>query len=109
MGGVGVGIIGGMDPIESKETTRGEGDSKKNGADLGETLTPALSRHTGRGSQSEKHTVQVFWMAFWLAVVLVGAKLYHIRPPDHWGGSQIRRYVSDVAIVTAGDLLFAVG
>jgi len=53
--------------------------------------------------------VQVFWIAFWLGVALVGAKLYHIRTPDHWSGREINRYVSDVAIVTAGDLLFAAG
>src|SRR5437016_3722988 len=71
-----------MDAIESKETTPQPPDFKKK-------------------------SVQVFWIAFWLAVALVGAKLYHIRPPDNWGGREINRYVSDVAIVTAADLLFA--
>jgi len=73
-----------MDSTESKETTPTPPDSKKSG-------------------------VQVFWMAFWLAVALIGAKLYHIRTPDNWGGREINRYVSDIAIVTAADLLFATG
>jgi len=71
-----------MEAIESKETTPLPPDFKKN-------------------------SVQVFWIAFWLAAALVGAKLYHIRTPDNWGGREINRYLSDVAIVTAGDLLFA--
>src|SRR5438128_11036541 len=75
-------IIGVMDSTESQETTPTTPDSKK-------------------------FSVQVFWIAFWLAVALVGAKPYHIRPPDNWGGREINRYVSDVAIVTAADLLFA--
>src|SRR3954471_14974887 len=48
-------------------------------------------------------------MAFWLGVALVGAKLYHVRPPENWGGREMDRYVRDVAIVTAGGLVFACG
>src|SRR6476646_288698 len=79
---MGARIIRAMEAIESKETTPQPPDFKKN-------------------------SVQVFWIAFWLAVALVGAKLYHVRTPDNWGGREINRYLSDVAIVTAGDLLFA--
>ncbi len=51
--------------------------------------------------------MQVFWIALWLAVALIGAKLYHIRTPDNWGGREINRYLTDIAIVTAADLVFA--
>jgi len=51
----------------------------------------------------------VFWIAFWLAVALMGAKIYHIRGPDNWGGREVNRYVTDVAIVTAADVVFAIG
>src|SRR6266480_4759563 len=94
-----------MEAIESKETTPTAEDSKKNDGVENETLTPALSRSTGRAGKG----VQVFWMAFWLAMALVGAKIYHIRPPDNWGAREINRYVSEVGIVTAGDLVFAGG
>src|SRR5258706_6569169 len=92
-----------MEAIESKETTPTAEDSKKKDGVENETLTPALSQSTGRGGKG----VQVFWMAFWLAMALVGAKVYHIRPPDNWGGREINRYVSDVGIVTAGGFGFS--
>src|SRR6266568_1244782 len=71
-----------MESIEKQETTPTTPDSKKSG-------------------------VQVFWIAFWMAVALVGAKLYHIRTPDNWGGREINRYLTDVGIVVAADLVFA--
>src|SRR3982751_4505720 len=59
--------------------------------------------------KAQRPRAGVFWIAFWLAVALMGAKIYHIRGPDNWGGREINRYVTDVAIVTAADVVFAIG
>src|ERR1051325_3948076 len=60
-------------------------------------------------SDSRKSRVSVFWIAFWLAMALMATKLYHIRGPDNWGAAETNRYVSDVAIVTSADVMFAMG
>ena len=59
-----------MDASMPQETTPAEIDSKKS---------------------ERPRAAGMFWIAFWLAVALMGAKIYHIRGPDNWGGREINR------------------
>jgi lipoteichoic acid synthase len=55
---------------------------------------------------SKKDAVGVFWIAFWMAVALIGAKLYHVPVPEKWGGGGVNRYAKEVGMVVAADLVF---
>src|SRR5215212_6793149 len=58
-------------------------------------------------ADSKKAQVGVFWIAFWLALAMAGSKLYHIPTPPAWTGRAFNLYLKNIAVVTAGDLLFA--
>jgi arylsulfatase A-like enzyme len=70
-----------------------------------EAMTPQQT--TPPPADSKKGEIQIFWIVFWMAVALVGTKLHHIRTPGEWSWNEINRYVIDIGIVVAADLLFA--
>jgi hypothetical protein len=47
------------------------------------------------------------WTAFWLGLVLFGTKFVRLYGPDYYGYWELKRYLGEVAMVGANDLLFA--
>lgn len=61
-------------------------------------------------SSSDKRLPKVystFWPAFWLGVVLFGAKFVRLFGPAYYGYWELKRYLGEVAMVGANDILFA--
>ena len=61
-------------------------------------------------SSSDKRLPKVystFWPAFWLGVVLFGAKFVRLFGPAYYGYWELKRYLGEVAMVGANNILFA--
>ena len=48
-----------------------------------------------------------FWPAFWLGIVLFGTKVHRVWVPSYIDRWQLDRYFSEVSMVTAADVLYA--
>ncbi|MDB6154938.1 MAG: Sulfatase [Chthoniobacteraceae bacterium] len=48
-----------------------------------------------------------FWPAFWLGVALFGTKVYRVFTPGYLGWEEFERYILEVCMVAAADVLFA--
>jgi arylsulfatase A-like enzyme len=48
-----------------------------------------------------------FWPALWLGIVLFGTKVFRVEVPDYFDRWTLGRYFSEVAMVTAADVLYA--
>ncbi len=50
-----------------------------------------------------------FWPAFWLGLALFSTKIHRVFGPGYFAYEEVLRYLSEVCMVTAADLLFALG
>jgi arylsulfatase A-like enzyme len=48
-----------------------------------------------------------FWPALWLGVALIGTKVHRVEIPDYFDRWTLERYFSQVTMVTAADVLYA--
>ena len=46
-----------------------------------------------------------FFLAFYLALVLIGCKAVNVTPTEDWSRPEVNRFVYDLAVISAGDVL----
>ncbi|MEO6788170.1 MAG: LTA synthase family protein [Chthoniobacteraceae bacterium] len=54
-----------------------------------------------------KARTSTFWPALWLGLVLIGTKAFRVEFPDYLDRWTLERYFSEVTMVTAADVLYA--